>query len=64
MIGTSRYSTLPMRFSRGPARLHDRHAPLLGEHNAEVLGALGLSAHELAALEDDGIIGRSLAGAT
>ncbi len=64
VIGTSRYSTLPMRFSRGPARLHDRHAPLLGEHNAEVLGALGLSAHELAALEDDGIIGRSLAGAT
>jgi crotonobetainyl-CoA:carnitine CoA-transferase CaiB-like acyl-CoA transferase len=64
VIGASRYSTLPMRFSRGPARLHDRHAPLLGEHNDEILGGLGLSAGELAALAADGIIGGSLAGAT
>ena len=34
VIGRSRYSTLPMKFSRGPERLHERHAPLLGEHNA------------------------------
>ena len=46
VIGTSRYSTLPMRFSRGPERVHRRHAPLLGEHNGELLGELGLSAAE------------------
>ena len=35
VIGSSRYSTLPMRFLRGPDRVHHRHAPLLGEHNGE-----------------------------
>ena len=60
----SRYSTLPMRFSRGPERLHVRHAPLLGEHNEELLGELGLSSSEIAALEADGVIGRSLPSAT
>ncbi len=60
VIGTSRYSTLPMRFSGGPERLHQRHAPLLGEHNAELLGELGLTQSELALLEADGIIGGSL----
>jgi crotonobetainyl-CoA:carnitine CoA-transferase CaiB-like acyl-CoA transferase len=53
-----------MRFSRGPGRLHARHAPLLGEHNEELLSELGLSRSEIDALEADGIIGRSLAGAT
>jgi crotonobetainyl-CoA:carnitine CoA-transferase CaiB-like acyl-CoA transferase len=61
LIGPSRYSTLPMRFSRVPGGLHVRHAPLLGEHNAELLEALGLSPSEIDALEADGIIGRSLA---
>jgi crotonobetainyl-CoA:carnitine CoA-transferase CaiB-like acyl-CoA transferase len=60
VIGPSRYSTLPMRFSRGPERLHARHAPLLGEHNAELLGELGLTKSEIDALEADGIIGASL----
>jgi crotonobetainyl-CoA:carnitine CoA-transferase CaiB-like acyl-CoA transferase len=57
VIGRSRYSTLPMRFSRGPQRLHERHAPLLGEHNADLLGELGLSPSEIDQLEADGIIG-------
>ena len=60
VIGTSRYSTLPMRFSAGPERLHERHAPLLGEHNAELLGELGLTQSEIDVLEADGIIGGSL----
>jgi crotonobetainyl-CoA:carnitine CoA-transferase CaiB-like acyl-CoA transferase len=61
VIGTSRYSTLPMKFSRGPERLHRRHAPLLGEHNEELLSELGLTGAEIDALEADGVIGRSLA---
>ena len=60
VIGGSRYSTLPMRFSRGPERRIEQPAPLLGEHNAELLGELGLTPSEIEALEADGIIGRSL----
>jgi len=56
--GSARHSTLPMRFSRGPRRLHRRHAPLLGEHNHEILAKLGLSGEEIAALEVEGVIGR------
>lgn len=62
VIGRSRYGALPLRFSLGPQRFHTRHAPLLGEHNAELLGALGLGPAEIDALEADGIIGRSIAG--
>ena len=60
VIGPSRYSTLPMRFSRGPERWHRRHAPLLGEHNSELLGSLGLSRTEIESLEADGVIGETL----
>jgi len=62
VIGPSRYSTLPMRFSRGPERLHRRHAPLLGEHNTELLGDLGLSRADIEGLEADGVIGETLSG--
>jgi NAD(P)-dependent dehydrogenase (short-subunit alcohol dehydrogenase family) len=64
VIGSSRYSTLPMQFSRGPQRLHRRHAPLLGEHKRELLGELGLSPADIDTLEADGIIGGSLAQGT
>jgi crotonobetainyl-CoA:carnitine CoA-transferase CaiB-like acyl-CoA transferase len=60
VAGRARYSTLPMRFSRGPAQLHERHAPLLGEHNAALLGELGLSRAAIETLQADGIIGDSL----
>jgi crotonobetainyl-CoA:carnitine CoA-transferase CaiB-like acyl-CoA transferase len=60
VIGRSRYSTLPMAFSRGPKRWHNRHAPLLGEHNVEILSDLGLSRSEIDALEAEGIIGGSV----
>ena len=42
------YSDSPLAISR--------RAPLVGEHNAEVYGALGLGADELAALSEDGVI--------
>jgi crotonobetainyl-CoA:carnitine CoA-transferase CaiB-like acyl-CoA transferase len=60
VIGNSRYSTIPIKFERGPDRLHTRHAPLLGEHNRELLSQLGLSGEDIDALEADGIIGESL----
>ncbi len=59
IAGPARHSTLPMRFSRGPERIHRRHAPLLGEHTAEELRALGLSDEELAGLEARGVTGRT-----
>ncbi len=60
--GVVAHSTLPIRFSSGPQRLRLRHAPLLGEHNAELLGELGLTRSEIAALEADAIIGRAPVG--
>jgi crotonobetainyl-CoA:carnitine CoA-transferase CaiB-like acyl-CoA transferase len=53
------HSTVPVRFSGGPDRFHLKPAPLLGEHNHELLAELGLSDDEIAALEADGVIGRA-----
>ena len=57
--GPARLSTVPMRSSGGPERIHTRPAPLLGQHNHEVLAELGLTAAEIAELEADGIIGQA-----
>jgi len=57
--GRARLSTVPMRSPGGPERVHTRPAPLLGQHNHELLGELGLSASEIADLEADGIIGQA-----
>ena len=59
---TARYSTLPMRISSGPQRFHRTAAPLLGQHNHEVLSGLGLSEDEIADLEEQGIVGNTPAG--
>ena len=58
VTGRARHSTLPIRFSRGPDRFHRRPAPLLGEHNEEVLRALGIADDEMAELDEHGVIGR------
>lgn len=53
----ARHSTVPMRLSAGPDRFHVRHAPLLGEHNHELLTELGLTEPEIARLHAEGVIG-------
>ncbi len=57
--GPARLSTVPMRFSAGPCKFHTQHAPLLGQHNQELLAELGLTDSEIADLEADGVIGRT-----
>jgi crotonobetainyl-CoA:carnitine CoA-transferase CaiB-like acyl-CoA transferase len=53
------HSTVPVRFSAGPDRFHLQPAPLLGEHNVELLTELGLSEQQIAELEADGVIGHA-----
>ena len=45
---------VPSRWSGSPPSLR-RHAPLLGEHSAEVLREVGYSAEDVARLADDGV---------
>ncbi|HEX2213630.1 MAG TPA: CoA transferase, partial [Mycobacterium sp.] len=58
----ARHSTLPMRITTGPQAFHRTSAPLLGQHNQEVLSGLGLDDGEIAELEEQGIIGNAPAG--
>ena len=53
------HSTLPFTFSRGPERVHTEPAPLLGQHNHELLSELGLTDEEIADLEAQGVIGNA-----
>jgi crotonobetainyl-CoA:carnitine CoA-transferase CaiB-like acyl-CoA transferase len=58
VAGRIRVTGYPLRSSSGPARWHRRPAPLLGEHNREILaGLLGRTDEEIAALAADGVIG-------
>jgi crotonobetainyl-CoA:carnitine CoA-transferase CaiB-like acyl-CoA transferase len=58
VVGEVPYPGWPMRSSTRPDRWFRRPAPLLGQHNDEVLGGeLGLTAAELSRLRHDGIIG-------
>jgi len=56
---TAKHSTLPFTSTRGPGQVHTSAAPLLGEHNHEILSELGLTADEIAELEADGVIGNA-----
>jgi len=60
--GVRRYPGWPMRFSFAAAP-HRFGPPTLGQHNAEVLGELGVGPADLARLEADGIVGTRMAGA-
>ena len=53
------HSTLPVNLVNGPSSFHRSAAPLLGEHNAELLGELGLSADRIAELAEAGDIGNA-----
>ncbi|WP_422745964.1 CaiB/BaiF CoA transferase family protein [Mycobacterium sp. WMMD1722] len=53
------HSGLPFRMSAGPDRYHRAPAPLLGQHNEELLAGLGLSREEIDALEAEGVIGHA-----
>ena len=60
--GTHPYKTFPFRFSGFELR-HSRPAPLLGEHNREILSTmLGLNDEEIAQLEAERVIGGVPAG--
>jgi crotonobetainyl-CoA:carnitine CoA-transferase CaiB-like acyl-CoA transferase len=54
--GRIRMAGLPVKLSANPGSIR-RHAPLLGEHSAEVLGELGLADDAIGALRAKGIIG-------
>jgi crotonobetainyl-CoA:carnitine CoA-transferase CaiB-like acyl-CoA transferase len=58
LVGEQEYPGWPMRFSAGPDRFWREPAPLLGQHNEEVLGGeLGVGEDELARLRDRHVIG-------
>lgn len=60
IAGRQRFPGWPFRFTPGPARHHRSPSPTLGQHNDEVLGALGLSEDEVAKLREAQIIGERL----
>ncbi|KUH80263.1 MULTISPECIES: CoA transferase [unclassified Mycobacterium] len=60
----ARHSTLPMRISSARQGFHRSPAPLLGQHNHEVLAGLGLSDDEIIDLERQGVIGNAPKGLT
>jgi crotonobetainyl-CoA:carnitine CoA-transferase CaiB-like acyl-CoA transferase len=58
VTGTHPIPAFPVVFGRQPSTRFARPAPLLGEHNTEVLGGLlGLTADELVVLTERGLIG-------
>jgi crotonobetainyl-CoA:carnitine CoA-transferase CaiB-like acyl-CoA transferase len=63
VTGESLHSGFPARFSAGPLCLHQRPAPMLGQHNQEILSELlGLDDAEIEQLARDGVIGTNVGG--
>ena len=56
VVGRLRQTRPAARFAKTPSQ-YRRGAPLLGEHTGEVLGELGLSRHDIDALQKRGVIG-------
>ena len=54
-LGSIKQTGLPIKFSATPGGL-DRHPPLLGEHNGEILGELGYSEAEIRAMKERAVI--------
>ncbi|OBK82585.1 CaiB/BaiF CoA-transferase family protein [Mycobacterium sp. 1165178.9] len=63
LAGRQRFPGWPFRITPGPVRHHRAPSPTLGQHNDEVLAALGLSEDELTKLRDDRVIGERLLNA-
>jgi crotonobetainyl-CoA:carnitine CoA-transferase CaiB-like acyl-CoA transferase len=62
VVGTKRFPAWPIRGASWGAPWFRRPAPLLGEHNDEILTGVGVTPEEFAALGADGIIGTRPAG--
>lgn len=54
-LGSIKQTGLPIKFSLTPGGL-DRHPPLLGEHNQEILQSLGYSDADVQSLKDQSVI--------
>lgn len=63
ITGLHRYPGWPFRITPGPRRHHRTPPPTLGQHNEEILTALGLAADEITALRDRRVIGERLLNA-
>jgi crotonobetainyl-CoA:carnitine CoA-transferase CaiB-like acyl-CoA transferase len=63
LTGRLRFPGWPFHITPGPVRHHRSASPTLGQHNEEVLGALGLSDDEIASLRARQVIGERLLNA-
>jgi crotonobetainyl-CoA:carnitine CoA-transferase CaiB-like acyl-CoA transferase len=63
LTGRHRFPGWPFRITPGPVRHHRTPSPTLGQHNDEVLQALGLSDEEIALLRAREVIGERLLNA-
>jgi crotonobetainyl-CoA:carnitine CoA-transferase CaiB-like acyl-CoA transferase len=63
LTGRDRYPGWPFRISPGPTHHHRTASPTLGQHNAEVLRAIGVTDAELAELAEHQVIGQRLLNA-
>lgn len=63
LSGRIRFPGWPFRITPGPVRHHRTASPTLGQHNDEVLRALGLSVEEIALLRAQQVIGERLLNA-